>query len=104
MMQNREQDSQVNRIAQEVADLRAELVVMQAVVAMLAAELSRAAADPVEALGRVTTACLGFSDAAGRAIGGIGRPISVTGAALRFAEGAERFLHEPKSECLFPRS
>lgn len=92
MRGDRGRDDRVDRIAREVATLRAELMVFQGVMALVAAEASSRAPDPVEALGEITAGVLGFADLAGRAIGADGYARDVTDAALRFCDTAERLL------------
>jgi hypothetical protein len=73
--------------------LRADLLVTQAALASLAAEVARRAEEPEVSLGTLNAKVLGFAEAAARGLPpGAGRPTAVTSAASRFADWAEGFL------------
>ncbi len=89
-----QRDRRLDRVAREVAGLRAEMAVVQAAMAALAAEVARDAPDPIEALGRFTAVFQGFAEAAASAVSGIGAAKDVTDAAERFANNAEMLLRQ----------
>lgn len=83
-------------LMREVAELRAEQMVLEMAVASLAADAVRDSEDPIEALGQFTTRLIAFAEMAGRGLrrAGIGRPQEITAAADRLATRAETFLHQ----------
>jgi hypothetical protein len=88
------QEAMLRDLRQAVGELRADLLVMQAALASLAADVARAAEEPAHALGTLNAKVLGFAEAAARGLpAGSGRPEAVTAAAARFADWAESFLH-----------
>ncbi|GGG43832.1 hypothetical protein GCM10010964_34030 [Caldovatus sediminis] len=83
----------MRELRQAVGELRADLLVTQAALASLAADVARVAAEPEHALGSLNAKVLGFAEAAARGLPpGAGRPEAVTAAAARFADWAESFL------------
>ncbi|MBW8269111.1 hypothetical protein [Caldovatus aquaticus] len=83
----------LRELRQAVGELRADLLVTQAALASLAADVARVAAEPDHVLGALNAKVLGFAEAAARGLPpGAGRPEAVTAAAARFADWAESFL------------
>jgi hypothetical protein len=88
-----EQAALLRELRQAVGELRADLLVTQAALASLAAEVARRAEEPEVSLGLLNAKVLGFAEAAARGLPpGAGRPMAVTASASRFADWAEGFL------------
>lgn len=83
----------LRELAQSVAELRAELLVTQAALAMVSADLARATPEPAAHLGDLAVKVLGFAEAAARGLGRSGEGINVTAGAARLTDWAEGFLH-----------
>jgi hypothetical protein len=91
--QQQHQAAMLRELRQAVGELRADLLVTQAALASVAADLARRAEEPEDALGSLNAKVLGFAEAAARGLPpGAGRPEAVTAAAARFADWAEGFL------------
>jgi hypothetical protein len=89
----RQQATMMRELRQAVGELRADLLVLQAALASLAAEVALRAEEPETALGALNAKVLGFAEAAARGLPpGTGRPEAVTASAARFADWAEGFL------------
>ena len=83
-----QQAALLRELRQAIGELRADLLVTQAALASLAADVARLASEPEHMLGSLNAKVLGFAEAAAR-----GLPAAVTAAAARFADWAESFLH-----------
>ncbi|MBX6376618.1 MAG: hypothetical protein IRZ13_20620 [Acetobacteraceae bacterium] len=89
-----QQAALLRELRQAIGELRADLLVTQAALASLAADVARLASEPEHMLGSLNAKVLGFAEAAARGLpAGAGRPEAVTAAAARFADWAESFLH-----------
>lgn len=94
MADETEQGQAIRRLTASVAELRAELLVSQAALAGLMAEVARSGQDPAAQLGDSVARLLGFADAAAKGLAlqpGLAST-APTAAALRIAEWAEGIL------------
>ena len=90
MADETEQGEAIRRLATSVAELRAELLVSQAALAALMAEVARSGQDPAAQLGDSVVRLIGFADSAAKGLAL--HPGVASTAALRIAEWAEGIL------------
>ena len=94
MTDETEQGQAIRRLTASVAELRAELLVTQAALAGLMAEVARSGQEPAAQLGDSIVRLLGFADSAAKGLAlqpGMAST-APTAAALRIAEWAEGIL------------
>lgn len=80
------------RMRRELEEARADIKVLQAALAILAAEGAGAAPCTRGALGAFAVRVLGFAESAGKGMGRYGRPAEVSRAAERMVSWAENYL------------
>lgn len=91
MAEGDDQSEAIGRLSAALVEMRAELLVTQAALAVLMAEMARSGKDPEALLGDSVVRLLGFAESA--ALGLAGQPgvlmTAPTAAALRIADWAE---------------
>jgi hypothetical protein len=94
MSDRMDQTAEIKRLSAMMAELRAELLVTQATLAGVVAELAKARPEPELALGDQVARMLGFAEAAavGLTAQRGARAQAATEAALRMADWAEGLL------------
>lgn len=91
MTERTDQTAEIKRLSAQLVELRAELLVTQATLAGVVAELAKAAPEPKLAVGEAVARMIGFADAAsvGLMMQRGARCQAPTEAALRMADWAE---------------
>lgn len=91
MAERMDQAGEIRRLSATLVELRAELLITQAALAGVIAELAKASPEPRQALGDAVARMLGFADAAavGLTAQRGARAQAPTEAALRMADWAE---------------
>lgn len=94
MTEKAEETDALRRLAAQVVELRAEVMVTQAALAAAMAEIARLSPEPKPMLADAVSRLLGFADAASAGLRNAApaRPETATDAALRMAEWAEGLL------------